>query len=606
MKLKSISVENYPPLENFEIKDLGEIIILAGANGSGKTRLKDAIIQSFQSPRSPLNGMTIQATRKDQEATAWGSEELVLNPGTRNDQLHKYMATRTRGGTYTGSVIQIDSNRSVQPVTFNSIALETPDPDDEELTPKYFLTPFSDRWSDIVNKIFQKVASRDNKIAQYVKQNPKKTNSDTLQQFPDPFIQYQQIFAKLLPGKTLEAINPKNLQDFHYIMDGSGSLPFTTLSSGEQEVIKIVFNLLWKKISHCIIFVDEPELHLHPTLTFRLIETLKDIGKGTNQYFFLTHSADLISTYYATGDVYFIDSDEASGNQAKSLSTIGENHNHTARALGANLGIFAVGKKIIFVEGEYASIDRLTYHRLAQEAFPESYIIPAGSVENILSLNRVSRELQQSIFGIDFFMIRDRDGLTNEQISTLQENPGFKCLRRRHLENYFLDAEVLSLVAKHFYLDSDWANIDIVEKKLKEIAESLLNHSVLLTMKQHVTLNGTIDSPRVANANEKSADDIELEFLSLVDESVSEVNTVCGSDNLKKKFSRERTRLQKSLEKNTWKVLFPGKLIFNIYCGILEVSPNQVRQAYLDIAIKKKPNIFNEINNILIGFRELN
>ena len=388
-------------------------------------------------------------------------------------------------------------------------------------------------------------------------------------------------------------------------MNGSEPLPFTSLSSGEQEVIKIVFNLLWKKISHCIVFVDEPELHLHPALVFRLIETLKDIGKGTNQYFFLTHSADLISTYYSTDNVYFIDSGEPTENQAKCLSTIGENHFQTAQALGANLGIFAVGKKLIFVEGEFASIDRLTYHKLAQEAFPEAYILPIGSVENILTLGRISNELQQSIFGIDFYMIRDRDGLTSEQIRTFEENPRFRCLRKRHVENYFLDTEVLSLVAKHFYLDPKWADTDFIEAKLKEIADSLLNHSVLLSIKQYVTLNGTVDTPRVANVHEKSAEDIQSEFIFSIDKSISEVNEVCHTVNLEKKFHDEQLRLQRSLKKSSWKVLFPGKLIFNHYCGMLKQSPNQVRQAYLDIAIEQKPKVFKGISNILSDFRNL-
>lgn len=606
MKLKSISVKDYPPIKHFEVSELGEIVIIAGENGSGKTRLKDAIIKSFQQPRKPITSMTIQATRESEEVKVWGSEELIIFPGNKNNTFLDYMATRTRGGTYTGSVIQIDSDRSIQPIKFEPIGLETPDPDDEELATTELLKPFSTRWPNIVNKIFQKAANRDNKIAQFVKKNQDKSNAETLDLIPDTFIQYQEIFTKLLPGKNLEQIDPKHPREFHYTMDSSDPLPFTELSSGEQEVIKIAFNLLWKKISHCIIFVDEPELHLHPTLTFRLIETLKDIGKGTNQYFFLTHSADLISTYYSTGNVYFIDCGDTSGNQAKSLSTIDEKHNQTARALGSNLGIFTVGKKLVFVEGENASIDRLTYHKLSQEFFPEAYILPIGSVENILTLDRLSNELQQSIYGIDFFMIRDRDGLSDEQISSLEKNPRFKCLRRRHVENYFLDENVLCLVAERLYLDTEWTKADFVEEKLKEIAESLLNVSILLSMKQYITLNGTIDSPRVANAREKSVEDIQSEFISLVEGSHSEVDEVCNSKNLAKKFNDEQIRFQKSLKGSTWKVLFPGKLIFNNYCGMLKQSPNQVRQAYLDIAIMQNSKTFNEIRNILTSFSKLN
>ena len=134
---------------------------------------------------------------------------------------------------------------------------------------------------------------------------------------PDPLIVYQRAFAELLPGKTLEPIDPKQLKDFHYRNGNSAPLAFNTLSSGEKEVVRIVFGLLLKDISHSVILVDEPELHLHPTLAFRLMETMRKMGGGTNQYIFFTHSADLISTYYSSGNVFFIDKNKQEGNQSQ-------------------------------------------------------------------------------------------------------------------------------------------------------------------------------------------------------------------------------------------------------------------------------------------------
>ncbi len=143
-----------------------------------------------------------------------------------------------------------------------------------------------------------------------------------------------------------------------------------------------------KDIRHSVIIVDEPELHLHPTLAFKLIETLKNIGDHTNQFLFLTHSSDLISTYYSTGDVYFIDQSSGAHNQAHRLSDINDKHHEVASLIGQNLGLFAVGKKIVFVEGEESSIDRLTYQKIAQTVNADIRVIPTGSVLNILALNQ--------------------------------------------------------------------------------------------------------------------------------------------------------------------------------------------------------------------------
>ena len=59
---------------------------------------------------------------------------------------------------------------------------------------------------------------------------------------------------------------------------------FDRLSSGEREVVVLTFDILTQNPSDCIILIDEPEVHLHPELTFRLVKVLKSIGKR-NQFF---------------------------------------------------------------------------------------------------------------------------------------------------------------------------------------------------------------------------------------------------------------------------------------------------------------------------------
>ena len=55
-------------------------------------------------------------------------------------------------------VIQIDSQRSVSNVQYQPINLSTPDPDDVELDSKWYLNLFTNRWQEVVNRIFQKKA----------------------------------------------------------------------------------------------------------------------------------------------------------------------------------------------------------------------------------------------------------------------------------------------------------------------------------------------------------------------------------------------------------------------------------------------------------------
>ncbi len=605
MKITQLKAQNIPPINHFEVSKLGNVVIVAGANGSGKTRLKGAISNTFRSPNSPQVDVHISATRPE-ERSNWGAETLEVTAGSANPKLHEYMNSRTRGGTYIGTVIQIDSDRSVQAVKFQTLTFGIPDPDDTEITYTYYLSPFINRWPDLVNKIYQKAASRDHKIAQFVKQNPGKTGEDALKGHPDPFIPYQEVFVKLLPGKKLEPIDPKQQREFHYRVGDSNLLPFNSLGSGEQEVVRVVFDLIWKRISHCVILLDEPDLHLHPTLTFRLIETLKDLGGGTNQFFFFTHSADLISTYYGTGNVYFIESDIRQGNQARQLSTLDRSHSAIARKAAANLGVFAVGKKILFVEGEKSSVDRLAYHKISQARFPELYVLPIGSVENISALRAVVAELEHAVFGIELFMIRDRDGLSSEQVKALEANAHMRCLKRRHIENYFLDPLLLSKVATNRYLPSAVTDSEAIEDALLEAARRSVKTAVLFTVKEFVRINGSLPGPSVRDVDSKQWADVEKELVHQIATSQTELGNRCSKEAIAKFFAEEKATLEASLNDGSWKNVFPGKIVFTKFCAdFLKDDAGRIQQAYVDLALSERPEVLQDIIDIFDHFKTL-
>ena len=594
MRITAITANNIPPVRSFAADGLGSVVIVAGANGSGKSRLKDSIVAKLQNPNHPNINLTIEATRP-RETSSWGTNLLSI-PGPQSAKFLQYMQGSSSGVACVGSVIQIESNRSAAKVKFQQLTLATPDPDDVAVNNSFYLQPLTTRWSHTVNAIYQKVANRDQKIAQFIKANPTSTGAQAIAQIPDPFIKYQTAFKELLPGKILEPLNAKQLKEFHFRAAGTGPLPFNALSSGEQEVVRVVFGLLRKEISHSIILVDEPELHLHPTLAFRLIETMRKIGNGTNQFIFFTHSADLISTYYSTGNVFFIDQNATAGNQARRLSDLDETHTETAQAIGNNLGMFAVGRCLVFVEGEDSSVDRMTYNRIAQLCLPDSSVVPIGSVESVRALARFSEELNRTIFGLDFFMIRDRDGLTDQQLEVFEKNPRARCLKRRHVENYYLDPIILSQVAKNFYLPDEWHDPSRVTEALKQIARDNLKLAVASAVKEYVTINGTLDSPKCKSLQEKTDEQLKNEISGDLAKGLDELNSEFSAESLHAIYDQFATSFESSLNDETWISRFPGKLLFNLFCGkCLKQDVPRIRQAYLDLALKSHQHVFEDI-----------
>ncbi len=602
MRLQSFGVQNFAPIRNFEIDNLDSVVVIAGANGSGKTRLKEALIQTFRNHNHPNVSMTLKATR-DREMEAWGGHELTINPGQNSPPFAVYMNSRVSGGRYVGTAIHIDSDRSVAPIKWQPLNLSTPDPDEAETQLNYYLSPFKDRWKDIVNQIYQRTASRDVKIAQYAKTHGQSTCEEATTTHPDPFIIYQEVFSQLLPDKTLEPIDPKHPKEFHYKINEVGPLAFNTLSSGEQEIIKVAFDLLGKRIKHCIFFFDEPELHLHPTLVFKLIEFIKDMGEATNQLILFTHSVDLITTYYSTGNVFFIDPKTEDENQARPLSILEDAHNETAKIIGHNLGLFAVGKSLVFIEGENSSIDRAVYNKIARAYFPEAYVTPIGSVENILALRSIVEELENTVFGIRLYMIRDRDGLSDEVVLSLESSPRFRSLRKRHIENYFLDERVLSAVATHLYLGEEKSDVTNITRALVDIARDTINLAIISSIKEMLRLNGTVQLTRLRNAKELEFPALKEAILSSIETNHQQVIESLRRDNLDRLIEEDRDRLNVSLGDNTWKDIFPGKVVFNMFCAeFFGCKQSQVRDAYVDIALSSHQDVLVDIIGIFEHF----
>ena len=157
MKIISLKLTDFKPIKNIEIDNLGDVVIIAGANGAGKTRLKQAIIQSIQG--NPIMDLTIQATRKDETEKYFNGNEIKLTKGIQNQLFNAYINSRKYGqGKYVGSVVQIDSKRTLETIKYNQINYLVTDPDDADTPWNWGYSPFVNRWREFMNYIHQKVA----------------------------------------------------------------------------------------------------------------------------------------------------------------------------------------------------------------------------------------------------------------------------------------------------------------------------------------------------------------------------------------------------------------------------------------------------------------
>ena len=91
MRIKKICAKEVFPVHHFEVDNLSDLVVIAGRNGVGKTRLISHIISSFQSAKRPTPNLHFEIeSTNDEERTQWG--KTSLNTSDAND-LNKLRAT---------------------------------------------------------------------------------------------------------------------------------------------------------------------------------------------------------------------------------------------------------------------------------------------------------------------------------------------------------------------------------------------------------------------------------------------------------------------------------------------------------------------------------
>jgi hypothetical protein len=283
------------------------------------------------------------------------------------------------------------------------------------------------------------------------------------------------------------------------------------------------------------------------------------------------------------------------------LSDLNHSHHEIVQLIGQNLGLFAVGKKLVFVEGENSSIDRLTYHTISQTIDKELKIIPIGSVLNLMTLNKIEEQIRSTIFGIEIFMIRDRDGLDDNQINAIENSGRVKCLKRRHIENYFLDEEVLFMVAEQLYLTrmNSTLTIEYIKKEIKRIATESINFNLFKNAKDYLSLNYHLNHPKVKKVEAKTTNEIKKEIINGVQTNLSSLSNELDTSKISEWLDKEEAKLLKMLNSDEWINNFQGKLIFTKICAdVLKGDALRVKQAYVDIALDKKPSAIQDLLDI--------
>lgn len=610
MNIRKITVQNHPILNNLCVENLGNVVVFAGINGSGKTTLKNLIISNLVTQNQPRQDTIIEIEPTTaEEKTSFNNQKIVSTGNSAQKQsILNFFRKNLKRRKVTSKVIQFDSSRQFKQVNIPSLSIFDSDIDEENVTDNFYIQNVETRFQDTIRSIFRIASKLRNKIADKAIELKNKNELSMPLSFGNPLDPFKQIFSKLLDGKFLHDINFHTSEPslHYYCTKPEEKFALATLSAGEKEIITIFFDLLIQQPKNCIILIDEPELHLHPDFCFRLYEYLRYIGDN-NQFFLFTHSPDIIMASLSN-QVYYLIPEKGPSNRAVSIFETDENH-QALSIIGNNIGLIAKGKKIVLLEGEQTSIDRLLYTKIAKFLNVPLTFLPIGGVDGIEKFSIIIDQiLEKAIFGINFFMIRDRDkipqNMINEYVS--KSNHRLNVLKYYHIENYFLNPILLQNSLSSLASTDDWRrDSGKIAEKIIELAQEVLPYAVNLAVHNTIRFGvGNIDlMAKKSHGNPK--EEISLKLHEKLKNESARINNQLSEKtvlDLFEKIYQDYSELIQKKDLNSILIHFPGRIIFKKFCGFADIK----HQDMINLILNCENNIEDHFDDLKTIMKEIN
>ena len=311
MKIKNLHIEEYNGLENLDLNFESEgkvldLIVLAGINGSGKTRVLESIHYWFEMFRSKAVNVELFYEENEREVleSLMNSEGLTevekeaqkdieFTDCLRNVKFYNYdyRHNKTENRNYNSKII----SRSFEKLKiFPKIIYVPTEINFEEI--KKAQTNLKKEYSFInivdsyeIKDIPSYIATRISKVAN------EEENLTMGQVRKKVFEEINGIFEILELDVKLSEIS-KDENSMPIFTDSSGKkFGINELSSGEKQLFLRTLAIKMLEPENSIIMIDEPELSLHPKWQQKIVDVYRKIGRN-NQIILATHSPHILGS----------------------------------------------------------------------------------------------------------------------------------------------------------------------------------------------------------------------------------------------------------------------------------------------------------------------
>ncbi len=456
MKITKIQLINFKFFTDLTIENIpkeAEIVLLVGPNGTGKSCIFDAFNYFAYQSKYQSEARDDEYYKKDKSKGI----NVSLFDGAGNQITQPTFGTKRLVNFYGRSSYRFTSKISRDSISTGVANRVLNDQD----SPKTY-TELDQRIENDIEKAL-------GEFIQAVQAQVGKTDKEIVAEVIGKLNQSLQIIFSDSNLQLTRIIDPhsdpkSSKIDLEFSKNGT-LFSFRNLSSGEKEVVDIVFNFHRRKeawIKDGIYFIDEPELHLNTKIQALLLTELHRLCKEVDaQLWVATHSLGFLRAAQdqkriSKNTVAIIEFKPEFADQITTRPIIGNREDWQRifqTALEDITGLLAP-KKIIYCEGRQDSssngnelgLDADVYNAVFSEEHPDSLFVSSGGkteVEKNASL--ALKVLGKAFTDVELYLLTDRDTKTDKERAEFLKDQSCRMLIRRAIENYLFDKEILKV-----------------------------------------------------------------------------------------------------------------------------------------------------------------
>ena len=289
MKIKNLHIKEFKGLRdisiNFEKNDEPlDLVVLAGSNGSGKTRILESILRYFQDHLNyKQNNIEAGIFYEEKE------KNCISNVGDFFDGLENFSYREVNNPLHE-KYIEIKKKLDILPKIIyvpTEINFQKMNVASTTLVQEYKFINIVN--TNLIKDIPSYIAT---KMISAMLKNKNEKVGDVQKKV---FNEINEIFENLSIDVKVEDISQDGRNITLFTNSLGDEFDINELSSGEKQLFLRTLAIKMLNPENSIILIDEPELSLHPKWQQRIVDVYRKIGKN-NQIIIATHSPHILGS----------------------------------------------------------------------------------------------------------------------------------------------------------------------------------------------------------------------------------------------------------------------------------------------------------------------